>query len=447
MKVLILSCNTGQGHNSVSGAVAGILEKRGVSCIIADALSFVSEWASKTVCEWHVRLYRYFPKTSGLSYSIWEQHPELFDERSPVHQLLGLGVDKLYKYISSGGYEAVICPHVISGLMVTDLMKQYPDAKLRTCFIATDYTCSPMCDESSLDLYFIPTASLIPEFEAIGIDKEKIVVTDGIPVRADFYHKKEKSAARAELGLPENCRHALMMFGSMGCGPMQKLAGLISRNLPENGILTVVCGTNEAVYRRMSKEFSGAENVIIKGFVKDISTLMDSADLFITKPGGLSTAEAAVKRLPMVLDNAVSGCEQYNLEYFCSTGAAMTAEGAEKIAKLCCEILSDDLRLEAMRKNLPERKNAAEQIVERMFAGYESAGAPKKIDNEFVYWRERCGLSQSELSRIMGIPRRTLRGWETGESEPPEYIKRLIISELKRISRRIARTKGISESE
>ena len=445
MKALILSCNTGQGHNSVSGAVAEAFKARGIESETADALSFVSEWASKTVCEWHTRLYRYFPKTSGSSYSFIEQHPELFGDRSPIHKLLSLGVDGLYSKISGGGFELVVCPHVISALMLTDLMKQYPEAKLRTAFIATDYTCSPMCDESNLDLYCIPSAELIPEFEAIGVRREKIAVTDGIPVRPAFYIKKDKAEAKRELGLPEDCRHAVMMFGSMGCGPMPRLTSLILRKLPENCRLTAVCGTNETVRRRMLREFEGEKRVSVLGFADDVPTLLSSADLFITKPGGLSTAEAAVKGVPMLLDNAVSGCEQYNLEYFCGIGAAETAEGESAIAGRCVGLLSDPERLERMSAALPPRKNAAEQIVSAMLEGFEPSGAPEKIENDFVYWRSRCRLTQSELSRILGIPPRTLRSWESGKTEPPEYIKRLVIAELKRIGRRVEQPKDIEE--
>ena len=445
MKALILSCNTGQGHNSVSGAVTQALNERGVAADTVDALAFVSEWASKTVCEWHTRLYRYFPKTSGSSYSFVEQHPELFNGRSPIHKLLGLGVDKLYACISDGGYEIVICPHVISALMLTDLMKQYPEVKLRTCFIATDYTCSPMCDESDLDLYFIPDEGLIPEFEAIGLDRSRLSVTDGIPVRSGFYSKKGKAEAKRELGLPESCRHAVMMFGSMGCGPMPRLAAQILKTLPKDCYITAVCGTNEAVYKRMQKEFEGEYRLRVLGFADDVPTLLDSADLFITKPGGLSTAEASVKGVPMLLDNAVSGCEQYNLEFFCRAGAAVTAEGEAEIARLCSELLKDGERLEKMSKALVRTKNAAEQIADALLEGCVSAEAPERIENDFVYWRERCKLSQSDVSKMIGIPRRTLRGWESGESEPPAYIKRLIIAELKRISRRIEQAKDIEE--
>ena len=440
MKALILSCNTGQGHNSVSASVASAFEKRGVKTDTADALAFLSEWASKTICEWHVRLYRYFPKVSGASYSFIEQHPELFDSRSPIHRLLNLGVDKLFELVAKEKYDIIICPHVISALMVTEMTRQYPEAIPKTAFIATDYTCSPMAEESDLDYYFLPTPSLIPDFENIGIAAEKIIPTDGIPVRPDFYSHLDKREAKRMLGLGEDCMHALMMFGSMGCGNMPKLTALISENMPKNGFLTVVCGTNEVIRKKLEKQFSGRENVRVEGFVKDVSTLMDSADLFVTKPGGLSTAEAAVKRLPMLLDNAVSGCEQYNLEYFCSIGAAVTAEGEDDIAAMCVELLKNKEMLERMRERLPERKSAAEKIADVMLSGEQPMMTAEPIGNDFVYWRERCGLSQTELSKMLGIPLRTLKNWESGATEPQEYIKRLIISELKRIERRIKRT-------
>lgn len=439
MKALILTCNTGQGHNSVSASVAEALEKRGVETVITDALAFISEWASKTVCDWHVRLYRYFPKVSGTGYSFVEQHPELFDRRSPINRILNLGVDKLYKAISEGGYDIVICPHVISAFMLTETLRQYPEAKPRTCFIATDYTCYPMTEDTELDYYFIPSKSLADNFKAIGTDPDKLIVTDGIPVRREFYTSKEKSSAKKELGLPEDCLHAVVMFGSMGCGNMPKLSGILSRNLPENAFATVVCGTNEAVYKKMMSSFSGSKNIRVEGFVKDVSTLMDSADLFLTKPGGLSTAEAAVKRLPMLLDNAVSGCEQYNLEYFCSIGAAVTAEGEEDIACACAELLKSPETLGRMRDALPLRENAADKIAQIMTEGEDHAEAPKIIDNDFKYWRERTGLTQSQLSKVLGIPPKTLKNWESGASTPPDYIKRLIIAELKRMERRIKR--------
>lgn len=43
---------------------------------------------------------------------------------------------------------------------------------------------------------------------------------------------------------------------------------------------------------------------------------MAACDLFITKPGGLSSTEAAVLGVPLVHLSPIPGCETYNMEYF-----------------------------------------------------------------------------------------------------------------------------------
>ena len=59
MKILLLSANTGEGHNSSAKAVMEVLQSRGAECRIEDCLSFLSPQFSKFLCDWHVRIYRY----------------------------------------------------------------------------------------------------------------------------------------------------------------------------------------------------------------------------------------------------------------------------------------------------------------------------------------------------------------------------------------------------
>ena len=55
MKVLILSCNTGGGHNSCAKAIGAELLKRGHTYETDDALLYVSKGTSRFVSNWHVR--------------------------------------------------------------------------------------------------------------------------------------------------------------------------------------------------------------------------------------------------------------------------------------------------------------------------------------------------------------------------------------------------------
>lgn len=366
MKALILTCNTGQGHNSVAAAVEVSLLRRGEECDITDALAFLSQRASDFISSWHVRIYRYMPKVFRSGYKMAENHPSAFEEDSRIYKLIESGIDRLRDYVVSGGYDCLICPHVISAVMVTMLKNKYPELNLLTCNVATDYTCSPMTEESALDLYFIPDESVLPEFLEAGIPKERLALIDGIPVRRDFYRRTPKNEAKAELGIPVESPHLIMMFGSMGCGPVDKLTVDLIEKLHSSAFVTIVCGTNRTLQRKLEWLCEFKENFRVEGYVDDISLLMDSADLYITKPGGISVSEAAVKQLPMLLVDTVAGCEEYNLRLFLDKGAAVTADGIDAQTTLCTALLCNGALLEAMRQNLPPRKNSADQIAARL---------------------------------------------------------------------------------
>ena len=68
MNILILTCNTGGGHNAASAALRRELESRGHTCTVADALSFGPKHFSEAVSHLHTIAYRYFPKIYGAGY-------------------------------------------------------------------------------------------------------------------------------------------------------------------------------------------------------------------------------------------------------------------------------------------------------------------------------------------------------------------------------------------
>ncbi len=69
MKVLILSCNTGGGHNSCAKAIGTELQRRGHTYETDDALLYVSKGTSRFVSNWHVRFLPLLPQAlqQGLS--------------------------------------------------------------------------------------------------------------------------------------------------------------------------------------------------------------------------------------------------------------------------------------------------------------------------------------------------------------------------------------------
>ena len=378
-KVLILSCNTGEGHNSCAKAIKEAFNEREMECNIADALSFISPEISKMVSRLHVWVYRKHPRLFRFAYRFSEKHPGLFKERALMYALLVYGCDPLASYIVDGGYDIVISTHVFSALILTVSQKRH-NLHIRTGFVATDYTRSPSMERSDLDVYFVPDASLKRDFIIDAITPEKIV-DSGIPVKQSMYHCTEKVFAKRHYQLPENSRHLLVMCGSMGCGPLKWLIALLVMELKENQYITVVCGTNQKLLTRLEKRYAGNDHVRVYGFRDDISLLMDSADLYFTKPGGLSVTEAAVKNLPMVMINAVAGCEEYNKNFFVKSGLGVTSDSIWSLSRLFMDILSDDESLAQMADAGRRRKwrNAAHVICSTMLEEPEEETDPEAV--------------------------------------------------------------------
>lgn len=366
MRVLILSCDTGGGHNSCAFGIKQAFFEKDICCDTADALAFISDKFSKFMSKGHTTMYRRVPGLFRFGYGFAEKHRSLLEEKAAIYKLLTSGTEELYSFLQKGGYDVVICTHVFSGMLMQQMLEEYP-ADIKTAFVATDYTCSPGMPKKGMDYYFIPESSLAEEFIAKGVPKEKIV-SSGIPVRKEFYIREDKAEAKRKLGISPENSHLLMMCGSMGCGPIEKLAELIGEQMDADMELSVICGTNEKLQKELAEKFSGNRNIHIRGFVKNISEFMDSTDLYITKPGGLSSSEAAVKCLPMVLIDAVAGCEKFNLEFFVSLGGAVTAETPEELAKICVNLLGDEEKRKAMSNALESAVsgNAANIICEIM---------------------------------------------------------------------------------
>lgn len=367
MRTLILSCNTGEGHNSCAKAIKEVYDAKGEVCQIEDALGFISKRVSRFISSWHTRIYRHCPGWFRRGYGYSEQHPVLFQERSLVYRLLTKGAEGIYRLICEENYDTVICTHVFPALMMTEVLKRYPMMQLRTGFVATDYTCSPSTEISDLDVYFIPDAALAEEFIQKGVPKEKLVGS-GIPIRQMFCQNLEKETAKSQFNIPGQQKHLLMMCGSMGCGPMARLASAVAERLEENWALTVVCGTNRRLYGQLSRRFASLPNVHVRGYVADMSALMDSADLYLTKPGGISVTEAADKSLPMVFIDAVAGCEEYNKEYFLAVGGAAAGADVDGLADVCYSLLAEDAARDEMVKALSRQRkeDAAAMIYDYM---------------------------------------------------------------------------------
>lgn len=50
--------------------------------------------------------------------------------------------------------------------------------------------------------------------------------------------------------------------------------------------------------------------------------------------------------------------------------------------------------------------------------------------NLIRYTRIDCGLTQQQMSDLLGIPKRTIEDWEAGRRACPDYVEKLIVDKL-----------------
>lgn len=361
MQTLILSCNTGAGHNSCAQAVQEAYHSRGEICNITDSLQFISEKASTFISNWHTRIYRHAPRLFDAGYQRAESHEDIFCEGTPIYKLLSSGAERMYQYIRSAGYDNIICTHVFPALALTEMRRQHPCLQLVTSHISTDYTCAPCTADSALDWYFIPSTSLLGEFEQCGLQPQKLIAS-GIPVRQQFYQRVSQEAGKANAGISPAHQHILMMCGSMGCGPMEEIISYLCPYLTTEQELSVVCGTNDDLRKKLQKRTEKYSQVHVLGTVNNVPQLMQASDLFLTKPGGLSTSEAMAAELPMVLIDAVAGCETHNLNFFLRNGMAVTANTPKAIADTTIKTLNAPVLLSKMRAAMRSQTDVRQPI-------------------------------------------------------------------------------------
>ena len=343
MRVLILTCNTGGGHNAVAAALAESFRRLGVSSDTADGLSFISQKASRFVSKWHTRFYRRYPKLYKAGYMSAENDAESNDRDNPVYRYMARGARRLDRAIQDGGYDAVVCVHVIPAMMMTELRRQHETGPV-FCFVATDYTCSPTVGGCTPDICVIPHEELAEEFVSCGIARETLLAA-GIPVRAVFRERGDRAAARSELALPPEGRHIVLMSGSIGCGPMADIAAELEKRMERGDFPSVLCGSNrQMLYALRRRGFRRVEAV---GFTNRVHRYMDSADVLVSKPGGISITEAGTRGTPLLLADMVGGCETRNQEFFHARGWAETCQ-PEDMADAALALLDRPERRQAL---------------------------------------------------------------------------------------------------
>ena len=372
MKTLILSCSTGEGHNSAARAVQEALTDRNIPCELVDALRFAGEKPSSRVTSSFNSIAVHAPAVFGLAYKAGDLYSST-KLTSPVYLANSMYSENLQEYIKSQDFQCVVCTHLFPMEALTYL-KRNSSFSVPCYGVLTDYTCIPFLEETDLDAYFLPHTSVLEECVHAGMPNEKLFVT-GLPVAKKFTAPSDRLTARRKLHIPENKKMYLVMSGGIGCGHVQKLCGELLRSQSEDGCTYILTGHNDRLKEELTHQFEGDPRACIIPFTQNVHLYMSAADVLLSKPGGISSTEAACVRVPLVHTLAIPGCETKNAAFFQQLGMSLFAEHTKKAVQSANMLANDTSMAEKMRTMQRKgiKRDGAAAIADFVINGPENA--------------------------------------------------------------------------
>ena len=303
-KILIISSDTGGGHRSAAKTIADGLEKfwTGESAAVR-TIKAVEE--SHHVTEKLVNLYNWVlqNKQHWMKYLYWAINKIRPETREFVmKRCIGFCRDSFEKW----------CPHIVVSvhpltqhifariLKELNLIDSVPLVTVVTdpCY---GFWKGWACDDVSL--YLVANDDAQRQLIDYGISPEKIKIS-GMPVNPKFHEVDEQDAqnARRIYGLDPDKFTVFVNAGWIGGGNIPKIfKEFVRGELDVQAIF--LAGKNEELRleaERIAKTAKFPVKVI--GYSDEIEKVMQSANIMISKLGGLTTFEALACRLPIIAD-------------------------------------------------------------------------------------------------------------------------------------------------
>jgi processive 1,2-diacylglycerol beta-glucosyltransferase len=198
-----------------------------------------------------------------------------------------------------------------------------------------------------------------------GTSPNRILVS-GIPVDPVFALPLDKGELRRALGLDAQRPAVLVMGGGMGPAPLDAIVERLE--LSRFPLQALVVAGHDRILKQALEHLRRRVTLDLHvfGWTDTIPELMAASDLLITKPGGLTTAEALAAGLPMILTHPIPGPEERHVSYLVQQGAAVQARTLAEIPQLVTQLLSHPESLAEMsrRQRDMSRPDAAHAIAQ-----------------------------------------------------------------------------------
>ena len=357
------------GHLSAASATAAALEEidPAVHTRIEDSYEYAALVVSGVVSNGYLRMVKTIPQMYRYIYDRAERATEVGSVRAWAQAFTA---ENLRPLMQRERPDAVVCTHAFPCGAMAEYKRRYSDAP-PVVAIVTDFAVHGFWIHHNVDRYVVSTEEMRRVLLARGVRAETILAT-GIPTRPQFaWQPESQTALRERLHLPQDRAVALLMGGGLGIAPLERMIRELNAvRMPLAAV--VIAGRNARVERRLMQT---AETVSYPvralRFVDNVYDYMHAADVLVTKPGGLSSAEALVAGIPLILSKPLPGQEERNARVLVNAGAAIAAEKPSELPQAVETVLSSAPLRERMHQAAqslarPEAARAAAAMITQL---------------------------------------------------------------------------------
>lgn len=223
--------------------------------------------------------------------------------------------------------------------------------------VSTDFHAEPPWVQREIDVYCVGSDEAKSQLIEWGVSQNRIFIS-GIPIDPSFALPFDKDDLLKALGLDAHRPVVLLMGGGMGPAPLDDIVRELERcRLPLQ--VLAVAGHDQALRQRLDAlRGHVALDLHCFGWSDNVPELMAASSLLITKPGGVTTAEALAAGLPMILTHPIPGPEERHVQYLGQRGVAAHAFSVAEIPQRVYELLSNATKLEEVRRRARELARA-----------------------------------------------------------------------------------------
>ncbi|MBV9926817.1 MAG: glycosyltransferase [Acidobacteria bacterium] len=360
-RILVLTLSFGSGHVRAAQAVARELSRREprADVRVCDALEG-SRLMFRAFYVWpYWAMVRYAPSLWGHFFAARVARG---DTATAPGWAFRRGCAHVFRLIEEFRPETIVACEV-AACELAALAKREAVTGARLVSVITDHEAEPVWVKREVDAYAVADEGVREQLRAWGAPPERVTVC-GIPTDTAFHERHDARETRRRHGIHNDAPVVLLMGGGMGPTRMDVVASYLCRaGTPLHAV--AITGRDRRAQRRLGRlKAEPPATLRVLGWAEDVPALMQAASALVTKPGGLTTAEAALCALPAVFFDAIPGPERRNAERVAEAGAAVIADTPEAAANAAHSLLRDKgaLRLMSERAGQISKPDAAADI-------------------------------------------------------------------------------------